>query len=43
MVEGRGPMVVDLMMVVVVQKVVQKVVRNLFFEGFRMVWYCFLV
>ena len=33
-------MVALLMMVVVVWKVVQKVVRNLFFEGFRtIVWY----
>ena len=36
---GEGSMVVELMMVVV-QKVVQKVVRNLFFEGFRTILFC---
>ena len=40
-------MVVGLMMVVVVQKVVREVVRNLFFEGFRTIlfrlWFWFLI
>ena len=43
---GEGSMVVELMMVVV-QKVVQKVVWNLFFEGFRTIlfrqWFWFLI
>ena len=44
---GRGPMVEEMMMVVVVGKVEQKVVWNLIFEGFCMIlfllWCWFLV